>query len=182
MGLYKNRAIDTWKELKQAVEKRFSLTADQLLDAFYAMRQGRVETVAEYILYIEDKCLQLNADEAACYCHFIPLLDEEECMCLDAVCELTATLSGTMNYLLMWENLVSRARFGFQCSKLAPGPHPFAITGFRPQQVEEAAPGVAAVQVPIPCKIAVATSKERQNFATADLQVYSAKLKEKYPP
>ena len=66
-GLYKNGAIDTWKELKQEVEKRFGLTADQLLDAFYAMRQGREETAAEYILCMENKHLQLNVDEAACY-------------------------------------------------------------------------------------------------------------------
>ena len=65
--LYKNGAIETWKELKQAVEKRFGITADQLLDAFYAMHQGRGETEAEYILCMKDKHLQLNVDKAACY-------------------------------------------------------------------------------------------------------------------
>ena len=131
-GLYKNGAIDTWKELKQAVEKCFGLTADQLLDAFYAMRQGKEETAAEYILHMENKHLQLNVDEAACYRNFTPLLNKEECMQLDAVHELTATLGGTMYCLLTWENLVSHARFGSQCSKLAPGHHSFAITGFGP--------------------------------------------------
>ena len=129
-GLYKNGAIETGRELKQAVEKLFGLMADQLLNAFYAICQGRGETVAEYILCEEDKHLQLNVDEAACYRHFTPLLDEEERMCLDAIRKLTATLSGTTDCLLTWENLVSRARFGSQCSKLAPGRHPFAITGF----------------------------------------------------
>ena len=117
--------------------------------------------MAEYILRVEDKCLQLNVDKAACYQHFTPLPDKEECMHLDAIHELTATLGGTTDCLLTWENLVSHARFGSQCSKLAPGRHPFAITGFGPQQVEEAVPGVAAMQVPTPYKTAVATSKER---------------------
>ena len=55
--LYKNSAVDTWRELKLLVEKRFGLTKDQLLDAFYAMRQGRGETAAEYVLRIKDKRL-----------------------------------------------------------------------------------------------------------------------------
>ena len=69
---------------------------------------------------MEDKRLQLNVDEAAFYCHFSPLLDEEECMRLDAFHELTDTLGGTTDCLLTWENLFSRARFGSLCSKLAP--------------------------------------------------------------
>ena len=38
------------------------------------------------------------------------------------------------------------------------------------------------MQVSTPCKTAVAISKERQNFATANLQVYGAKPKKTYPP
>ena len=40
------------------------------------------------------------------------MLDEEECMRPDAVCKLTATIGGTTESLLTWENLVARARFG----------------------------------------------------------------------
>ena len=71
-------------------------------------------------------------DEATCYRHFTPLLDEEERVKLDAVHELTATMAGTTSCLLTWDNLVARARFGSQCSKLAPGHHALAITGFGP--------------------------------------------------
>ena len=71
-------------------------------------------------------------DEATCYRHFTPLLDEEERVKLDAIRELTATMAGTTSCLLTWDNLVARARFGSQCSKLAPGRHAFAITGFGP--------------------------------------------------
>ena len=96
------------------------------------MCQGKGETTAEYVLRIEDKRLQLSVDEAACFRHFTPLLDEEERMRLDAVRELTATIGGTTDSLLTWDNLVARARFGSQCSKLAPGRNPFTITGFGP--------------------------------------------------
>ena len=71
-------------------------------------------------------------DEAACFRHFTPLLDEEERRRLDAVRELTATIGGTTDSLLTWENIVARARFGSQCSKLAPDRSALAITGFGP--------------------------------------------------
>ena len=80
-SLLKNNVVDTaWWELKAVVEKRFGLTTDQLLDAFYAMRQGKGETAAEYILRVEDKRLQLGVEETTCFRHFTPLLDEEERM------------------------------------------------------------------------------------------------------
>ena len=77
---------------------------------------------------------------------------------------------------------MSRARFGSQCSKLAPGRNPFAITGFGPQSGEEAAPGVAAVQVGTPRKTATATSKDnRQHFVAVDLLAYGNR-KKTFPP
>ena len=111
-SLLKNNVVDSWRELKAVVEKRFGLTTDQLLDAFYAMHQGKGETAAEYILRVEDKRLQLGVEETTCFRHFTQLLDEEERMCLDAVHKLTATIGGTTESLLTWENLVARARFG----------------------------------------------------------------------
>ena len=36
--MFKNTQLDSWRGLKKQVESRFGLTADQLLDAFYAMR------------------------------------------------------------------------------------------------------------------------------------------------
>ena len=84
--------------------------------------------------------------ETTCYRHFTPLLDEEERARLDAVHELTATIGNTTSGLLTYESLVSRAWFGTTCSKLAPGCSAFTITGFGPQEVGKAAPGVAAVQ------------------------------------
>ena len=120
-SLLKNNVVDSWRELKAVVEKRFGLTTDQLLDAFYAMRQGKGETAAECILRVEDKRLQLGVEETTCFRHFTPLLGEEERMRLDSVCKLTATIGGTTESLLTWENLVARARFGSQSSKLTPG-------------------------------------------------------------
>ena len=73
------------------------------------MGQGKSKSAAEYILRVEDKRLQLNMEEAACYHHFTPLLGEEERMRLDAVRELTVTIGGTTDGLLTWENLVARA-------------------------------------------------------------------------
>ena len=67
--------VDSWRELKAVVEKRFSLTTDQLLDAFYAMHQGKGETAVEYILRVEDKRLQLGVEETTCFRHFTLLLD-----------------------------------------------------------------------------------------------------------
>ena len=87
-----------------------------------------------------------------------------------------------MESLLTWENLMARARFGSQCSKLMPGRNPFAITGFGPQSVEEAAPGVAAVQVGTPHKTATATSKDnRQHFVAVKLLAYGNR-KKTFPP
>ena len=83
--------------------------------------------------------------EATCFRHFTPLLDEEERARLDVVQELTATIGNTTLGLLTWESLVLHACFGTTCSKLAPGRSAFTITGFGPQEVGEAAPGVAAV-------------------------------------
>ena len=65
--------------------------------------------------------------------------------------------------------------------KLAPGRNPFAITGFGPQQVEEAAPGVAAVQVGTPRKAPAVASKERSSYMAPDLLAYGSK-KKVYPP
>ena len=161
-SLLKNNVVHSWRELKAVVEKRFGLTTDQLLDAFYAVHQGKGETEAEYVLRVEDKRLQLGSEETTCFRQFTPLLDEEERMHLDTVHELTATIRGTTESLIMWENLMARARFGSQCSKLVPGRNPFAITGFRPQLVEEAAPRVLAVQVGTPRKTATATSKDNR--------------------
>ena len=76
------------------------------------MHQGKGETAAEYILRVEDKWLQLGVEETTCFRYFTPLLDEEKCMRLDAVCKLTATIGETTESPLTWENLVSHAKFG----------------------------------------------------------------------
>ena len=50
----------------------------------------------------------------------------------------------------MWESLTVRARFGAQCTKLAPGRNNLMISGFGLQLVAEADPGMAiVVQVPV---------------------------------
>ena len=131
-ALLKNQPLDMWQELKQAVEERLGLTKNQLLDCFYGMRQGKIETSSQFILQIEDKSLQLGVQESTCYQHLTSLLDEDKRACLDAVCELKGKLGSTTTGLLTWESLVSREHFGTTCSKLAPSRHAFHITGFGP--------------------------------------------------
>ena len=129
----------------------------------------------EFILQIEDKRLQLGVPETTCCRHFTPLLDEDERARLDAVRELTATLGGTTTGLLTWDSLVSCARFGMTCSKLAPGRHAFHITGFGLQGVDDAAPGVVSVQAGLSHKRAASVASQAAravafHYANADLQ------------
>ena len=42
--------LDSWQEVKAAVEERLGLTTDQLMDCFYRMRQGETESASEFIL------------------------------------------------------------------------------------------------------------------------------------
>ena len=59
-------------------------------------------------------------------------------------------MGGCTEGLLTWESLTARARFGAQCTKLAPGHNNLMILGFGPQLVAEADPGMASiVQVPV---------------------------------
>lgn len=64
------------------------------------MRQGHLESTAEFILRVEDKQLQLGIDEHTCFHHFTPLIDEEEQAHLDAIREFNATLDGCTEGLL----------------------------------------------------------------------------------
>ena len=140
-----------------------------MLDAFYGMQQGRSESTAEFILRVEDKQLQLGIDERTCFRYFTPLLDEEERARLDAVRELTVTMGGCTEDLLTWESLTARARFGAQCTKLAPGRNNLMISGFDPQLVAEADPGVASV-VQVPAWKTGSVSGKQLYRTHADLQ------------
>ena len=48
--LLKKFVLDSWQEVKAAVEERLGLTTDQLLDCFYGMRQGKTESASEFML------------------------------------------------------------------------------------------------------------------------------------
>ena len=56
-ALLKKLVLDSWLEVKAAVEERLGLTTDQLLDCFYGLRQGKTESASEFILRVEDKRL-----------------------------------------------------------------------------------------------------------------------------
>ena len=56
-ALLKKLVLDSWQEVKAAVEERLGLTTDQLLDCFYGMCQGKTESASEFILQVEDKRL-----------------------------------------------------------------------------------------------------------------------------
>ena len=109
-------------------------------------------------------------------------LHEEERNRLDAVHEFTMTIGNTTSGLLMWESLVLRAHFGTTCSNLAPGHSAFTITGFGPQEVGEAAPGVAAVQaVGQLGKPKASSVAGKSPYAEAELHAFGTK-KRTYPP
>ena len=88
---------------------------------------------------------------------------------MDAVRELTTTLGGCTEGLLMWESLTARARFGAQCTKLAPGRNNLMISGFGPQLVGEADPGMASV-VQVPARKTGSVSGKQLYSTHADLQ------------
>ena len=56
-ALLKKLVLDSWLEVKAAVEERLGLTTDQLLDCCYGMCQGKTESASEFILRVEDKPL-----------------------------------------------------------------------------------------------------------------------------
>ena len=118
---------------------------------------------------MEDKRLQLGINECTCFQHFTLQLDKEEQAHPDTVRELTNTMGGCTECLLTWESLTAWARFGAQCTKLAPGHNNLMILGFGPQLVVEADPGVASV-VQVPARKASSVSGEQLYSTHADLQ------------
>ena len=48
--LLKKLVLDSWQEVKAAVEERLGLTTGQLLDCFDGMRQGKTKSTLEFIL------------------------------------------------------------------------------------------------------------------------------------
>ena len=83
--------------------------------------------------------------------------------------ELTATMGGCTEGLLTWESLKAWARFGAQCTKLAPGRNNLMISGFGPQLVAEVDPGVSSI-VQVPVWKAGPVSSKQLHSTHADLQ------------
>ena len=99
----------------------------------------------------------------------MPLLDKEERAHLDAVRELTVTMGGYTEGLLTWESLRALARFRAQCTKLVPGRNNLMISGFGPQLVVEADPGVVSI-VQVPAQKTGSVFSKQLYSTHADLQ------------
>ena len=78
-------------------------------------------------------------------------------------------MGGCTEGLLTWESLTAWARFGAQCTKLAPGCNNLMILGFGPQQVAEVDPGVASI-VQVPVRKAGSVPSKQLCSTHADLQ------------
>ena len=78
-------------------------------------------------------------------------------------------MGGYTEGLVTWESMTAQARFGAQCTKLAPGCNNLMISGFGPQLVAEADPGVASI-VQVPTRKAGSVSGKQLFSTQADLQ------------
>ena len=56
-ALLKKLVLDSWQEVKAAVEERLGPTIDQFLECFYGMHQGKTESALGFVLRVEDKNL-----------------------------------------------------------------------------------------------------------------------------
>ena len=64
---FKNKDYLSWDEFKEAVDEKYGMTHDELIDAFYEMSPAKNETTPEFILRVERLRARYGEDGKSCF-------------------------------------------------------------------------------------------------------------------
>ena len=121
-----------WDSFKEAVERNFGLTRQQLEDAFFSMTPTNNENPDDFILRVENKRVKHRIDANTCYRAFLRTLPLEYREELDKISNYAVAMGNTQAGIYDWDSLVRQARFRTQGTKLAPESAGKIMAGFGP--------------------------------------------------